>query len=272
MDLHVLQIIWYLVLSASVIFYTALDGFDLGVGALHLFAKNDNDRRVFLNAIGPVWDGNEVWLVVVGGGLFAGFPGAYASIFSGFYTPLMAFLAGIIFRAVAIEFRSKQESPQWRHFWDVSFSLASIVIALGIGLILGNLIEGIPLDFDGDFVGTFMDYISPFTLLVALLSLTLCTMHGAIYLLMKTDGDVHDHVRQFLVPSVSAFFAVYLATSIYTIIKLPYMTERMFDHPWLFVVPLLTFLAILNILRQALKGNDGWAFLSSCASIILRWF
>jgi cytochrome d ubiquinol oxidase subunit II len=158
MNLEMLQIAWYAVIAISIVFYTVLDGFDLGVGALHLFARTDEQRRIFLNSIGPFWDGNEVWIVIMMGGLFAGFPNAYATIFSGFYSLLMFLIAGLIFRAVAIEFRSKRPSKTWRSFWDVVFSFASILVALVMGLVLGNMILGIPLNSAQDFSGQFSDF------------------------------------------------------------------------------------------------------------------
>ncbi|MEX0961967.1 MAG: cytochrome d ubiquinol oxidase subunit II [Simkaniaceae bacterium] len=269
MSLALLQNIWYFVICASVVLYTILDGFDLGVGSLHLFAQTDKDRRIFLNAIGPVWDGNEVWLVVVGGALFAGFPDAYASIFSGFYNLLMFFLAGIIFRAVAIEFRSKQKSTSWRKFWDGSFCIASTLIAMGLGVVLGNLIKGVPVNADGNFSGTFLSFLSPYSVVVGLLALTLFTMHGNIYLLMKTEGDIHDYIRTFLRKTVGAFVVMYLAATIMTFIYVPHMIERMLDHKWAFIFPVCTFLSIVNIFRMVKKGYDGWAFISSSLSIAL---
>ncbi|HEY4254785.1 MAG TPA: cytochrome d ubiquinol oxidase subunit II, partial [Chlamydiales bacterium] len=140
-----LEALWYAVIGCSILLYTVLDGFDLGVGSLHLFAKTDEQRRLFLNSIGPVWDGNEVWIVVVIGGLLAGFPNAYATVFSGFYSLLMFIIAGFMFRAAAIEFRSKQESPTWRKIWDVVFCISSITITFVLGLLLGNAVEGIKL-------------------------------------------------------------------------------------------------------------------------------
>ena len=153
--------LWFLVVGAVFTGYAILDGFDLGAGALHLFFKKEESRRIALNAIGPVWDGNEVWIVIMMGGLFAGFPNAYATIFSGFYTLFMFLIAGLMFRAAAIEFRSKRESPLWRSFWDVMFSLSSILVGLVIGLLLGNMIEGIPLNAQQDYVGAFADFFRP---------------------------------------------------------------------------------------------------------------
>jgi cytochrome d ubiquinol oxidase subunit II len=140
------QVWWFLVFGAVISGYAILDGFDLGAGALHLFLEKEESRRIALNAIGPVWDGNEVWLVIGGGALFAGFPVAYAAIFSAFYVLFMIFIVGLIWRGVAIEFRSKEPGIWWRKIWDIIYSFASITIALSLGLMLGNVALGIPLN------------------------------------------------------------------------------------------------------------------------------
>ena len=144
------QTIWFILVGVLFMGYAILDGFDLGIGALHLFVKEDRDRRLFLNAIGPIWDGNEVWLVTGGGALFAAFPEVYATVFSGFYLAFMLLLVALIFRAVAIEFRSKQSMAWWRQLWDVSFSISSIVSSLLVGIAMGNIAWGIPLAADHD--------------------------------------------------------------------------------------------------------------------------
>lgn len=269
MELYVLQIIWYLVVCVSVVFYVALDGFDLGVGCLHLFTKTDNERRILLNAIGPFWDGNEVWLIIVGGALFAGFPLVYSTIFSAFYTPSMILLAGIIFRAVAIEFRSRMESPRWRQCWDIFFSVSSYVIALCIGVILGNLVIGIPLDSDWNFIGTFWGFFTPYALLVGVTSISLTMMHGSIFLLMKTEGDLHDKIRGWVMKTIIFFIICYFFLTAATLIYQPHMYARMKASPEFFGIAILAMLAILNIPRMVKKGNDGWAFISSCCSILL---
>ena len=151
-----LNSVWFMLVGLLLTGYAILDGFDLGVGALHLFTSKDEDRRIFLNAIGPVWDGNEVWLVTGGGALFAAFPHVYATIFSGFYLALMLLLMMLIFRAVAIEFRSKQPMAWWRRAWDVSFSIASVVSSLLLGVALGNIAWGVPLRPDHEYAGTFL--------------------------------------------------------------------------------------------------------------------
>lgn len=260
-------ILWYMVLGVASMAYCILDGFDLGVGALHLFAKTDRQRRIFLNAIGPVWDGNEVWIVIMMGGLFAGFPNAYATIFSGFYTLFMFLIAGLMFRAVAIEFRSKRESPVWRSLWDVVFSIASILVGLVIGLLLGNMIEGIPLDATQNYTGDFADFFRPYSIIVALTAMSLFAMHGTIYLTMKTEGDAHEVVRKWINKAILVFIFFYIVTSMATFIYMPHMIEHIFKHPITIAIPVIAFLAILNIPRLISKGRDGWAFIFSCISI-----
>src|SRR3984957_10150598 len=169
MNLADLQFIWFTIFVILITGYAILDGFDLGVGMLHLFSKKDIERRLMLNTIGPVWDGNEVWLVTAGGALFAGFPDVYATLCSAFYMPVMILLSGLIFRAVAIEFRSKQPMAWWRWMWDLLFTLASFVIAMILGIILGNLIRGIPLDEYMEFTGDIYDLLNPYAILVGVL-------------------------------------------------------------------------------------------------------
>ncbi len=264
-----LEVLWYAVIGCSIVLYTILDGFDLGVGSLHLFARTDEQRRIFLNSIGPVWDGNEVWIVVVIGGLFAGFPNAYATVFSGFYSLLMFIIAGFMFRAAAIEFRSKHESVLWRKVWDTVFCVSSVLIAFVLGLLLGNAVEGVPLDENQDFTGTFSELFRPYTLLVGITSVGLFSMHGALYLSLKTEGEAHDTVRKFLLPVVDFFLFWYLITTFVTLLFMPHMTERILSNPYLLTIPVVSLLAILNVPYQVRKHRLGWAFASSSVSIVL---
>ena len=264
-----LELIWYFVVCISVVFFTVLDGFDLGVGMLHPFTKTDHDRRIFLNAIGPVWDGNEVWLIIVGGALFAGFPLAYATLCSAFYTPIMILLAGIVFRAVAIEFRSKMKTPFWRFFWDGVFSFGSYVIAFVIGVLLANLVQGIPLDAEANFTGTFLGFFSPYAILLGITSIALFMMHGSIYLLMKTEGELHTRLRGWVMYTMLFFMICYFLLTMSTLIYNHYMAERMREFPALVSVAIVALLLVANIPRQVYKGNDGWAFISSCFSIAM---
>lgn len=264
-----LEIIWFSAFVILVIGYALLDGFDLGVGMLHLFSKKDEERRTMLNAIGPVWDGNEVWLVTAGGALFAGFPSVYATLCSAFYVPIMILLTGLIFRAVAIEVRSKRPMAWWRWMWDVLFSFASFVIALALGLTIGNLIRGIPLDANKEFIGDFSSLLDPYVFLVGIMGVAVFAMHGSIYILMKTEGQLHEKMRQWVNPCIIFFIITYATVTMATLIYMPHMTQALKDRPIFFFFAVANMLAIANIPREVSKGRDGWAFISSCANIIL---
>jgi cytochrome bd ubiquinol oxidase subunit II len=262
-----LNTIWFFLIGILLAGYAVLDGFDLGIGALHLFVKGDNERRIMLNSIGPVWDGNEVWLVTGGGALFAAFPHVYATVFSGFYSAFMLLLFMLIFRAVAIEFRSKRPMQWWRNMWDTAFSIASYLIAFLMGVALGNIVAGIPLGPDKEFIGNFWSLITPYTILVGITTVALFMMHGAIYGVMKTEGELHEKLRSWVNNAIIFFVICYVTTTMYTLIYHPHMTAHFRDAPFLFVLALLNMLAIANIPREINRGKDFQAFLSSCAAI-----
>jgi cytochrome d ubiquinol oxidase subunit II len=259
---------WFTVFVILTIGYALLDGFDLGVGMLHLFAQKDQERRVMLNAIGPVWDGNEVWLVTAIGALFAGFPDIYATMLSAFYVPAMALLAGLIFRAVAIEFRSKQKMVWWRWTWDIVFFLGSFLIAFMLGIIMGNLIRGIPLDQYKEFIGDLDTIFHPYAFLVGLLAVSLFMMHGSLFILMKTEGEFHDKMRQWTNPCIIFFIITYAVTTMATLIYMPHMIEAFRERPYFFVLGILNILVIANIPREISLGRDIRAFICSCFNII----
>lgn len=264
-----LEFLWFTVFVILTTGYAILDGFDLGVGMLHLLSKKDEERRLMLNSIGPVWDGNEVWLVTAGGALFAGFPIVYAVICSAFYVPVMILLTGLIFRAVAIEVRSKRPMAWWRWSWDILFSLASFIIAFSLGIAIGNLIRGIPLDAEKEFMGDFGSLIHPYALMIGVLTVSLFLMHGSIYILMKTEGELHDKMRKWTTPSVIFFIICYATATMATLIYMPHMTETIKERPFFFVLAIMNMLVIANIPREINLGRDGRAFISSCANIIL---
>lgn len=264
-----LNVVWYVLVGVLFIGYAILDGFDLGVGTLHLFVKNDEHRRLFLNSIGPVWDGNEVWLVTGGGALFAAFPQAYATVFSGFYIPFILLLCSLIFRAVAIEFRSKEEWTWWRNFWDVAFSAGSFVSALLIGVAMGNIVRGIPLDAHHEFTGTLLGLLNPYSLLMGVTTVFLFAMHGAIYLAMKTDGEAHAIVRRWIPRLIGLFLFTYFLFNGYTLFEVPWVMEAVRSRPHVFFVVVANVIIILNIPREIHKGNEFRAFLSSCAAMAL---
>ena len=263
-----LNTIWFVLVGVLLTGYAILDGFDLGVGALHLLTRKDDHRRLMINAIGPVWDGNEVWLVTGGGALFAAFPEVYATVFSGFYLAFMLVLCVLIFRAVAIEFRSKLPMLWWRRMWDVSFSVASIGLSILLGVAFGNIIWGVPLDGQREFAGSFLGLLHPYALLVGVTTLALFMMHGAIYIALKTEGELHEIARGWINNSIIFFVICYGLTTMTTLLYLPHMSQHMRDYPIFFAVPVLTMLAIANIPREIHLGSDFLAFFSSGATMV----
>jgi cytochrome bd ubiquinol oxidase subunit II len=262
-----LEIVWFVLIGVLFAGYAMLDGFDLGVGALHLFTKTDDERRTMLNAIGPVWDGNEVWLVTGGGALFAAFPDVYATAFSGFYLVFVLLLVALIFRAVAIEFRSKQPMRWWRQMWDVAFCGSSVLSSFLIGIAMGNIAWGIPLDARGEYAGGLLNLLRPYSLLLGVTTVALFMMHGSIYAVMKTEGEFHDRIRGWVNRCIIFFIICYAVTTMATLLYVPHMAHRVRDNPWLFSIVLVNMLAIANIPREMHKDRDWRAFLSSCLAM-----
>lgn len=258
---------WFVLVGVLFTGYAILDGFDFGVGMLHLFTKTDEERRLMINSIGPVWDGNEVWLVTGGGALFAAFPDVYATVFSGFYIPLYLLLACLIFRAISIEFRSKEPWLWWRRWWDRAFGVSSFVAALLIGVALGNIIWGIPLGADKEFQGTFFGILHPYALLVGITTVALFVMHGSIYVVMKTEGPLHEKIRGWIRNTMIFFIITYALLTVVTLLYVPHMTERIKAHPAWFLLPLINMMAIANIPREIYWRRDMRAFISSAVVI-----
>lgn len=263
-----LNVTWFILVGVLLTGYAMLDGFDLGVGILHLLTRGDTERRLMLNAIGPVWDGNEVWLVTGGGALFAAFPDVYATVFSGFYIPLMLLLVMLIFRAVAIEFRSKEPWPWWRQFWDISFSLSSLLGALILGVALGNVAYGVPLGADKEFHGNLLSLLNPYALLVGLTTVALFAMHASIYVVMKTEGELQAKVQGWIKNTIAFFVISYITTTMTTLLYVPQMTDHIRNQPTFFILAILDMLAIANIPREIYKGRDFRAFMFSCLNIV----
>jgi cytochrome d ubiquinol oxidase subunit II len=262
-----LNTVWFILIGVLFTGYAMLDGFDLGVGALHLFTKKDEERRIMINAIGPVWDGNEVWLVTGGGALFAAFPNVYATVFSGFYMAFVLLLVALIFRAVAIEFRSKQPMRWWRQMWDIGFSAGSLLSSLLIGIAMGNIAWGVPIDDRGEFAGTFWTLLRPYPILLGITTVSLFMMHGAIYAMMKTDGELHEKLRGWINNCIIFFIICYAITTMVTLIYVPHMAARVRANPWLFSLALANMLAIANIPREVHYERDWRAFVSSCVAM-----
>ncbi|CQR72703.1 Cytochrome bd-I ubiquinol oxidase subunit 2 [Sporomusa ovata DSM 2662] len=191
-----LSILWFILLTVLFIGFFFLEGFDYGVGILLPFlGKSDTERRVVINTIGPVWDGNEVWMITAGGAMFAAFPHLYATLFSGFYLALFLMLMALIVRGVAFEFRSKDENPAWRSTWDWLIFVGSAIPAVLWGVAVTNLIQGVPINAKMQYVGTFFDLLSPYTLVGGIAFLLVFTFHGALYLTLKTEGELMERAR-----------------------------------------------------------------------------
>lgn len=264
MDFHIL---WFVLLGVLLIGYAILDGFDLGVGVLHLFVRGDTDRRIVINSIGPLWDGNEVWLVTFGGALFAAFPVAYAAVFSGFYVPFMLVLFSLIGRAIAIEFRSKRPSRLWRSYWDFSFFLSSACALLLFGVAAGNALQGVPLGPEAVFVGNLVDLLGLYPLAVGGLTLATAAMHAAIYLFLKTEGDLQRRIHGWMWRTFGLFLVAYLLVTIMTLVRVPHATDNFTRWPATWIVVALNVLAIANIPRAIHQGRPLYAFISSSATI-----
>lgn len=259
--------IWFILLAILLMGYAILDGFDLGVGILHLAAREDRERRVLMNAIGPLWDGNEVWLVTFGGAMFAAFPNAYATVFSGFYVAFMLLLFALIFRAVSLEFRGKSASPTWRNIWDFFFFVGSLLATFLFGVAIGNIMAGIPLDQNMEFTGTLLDLLRPYPLLVGAFAVATFAMHGAIYLYLKTEGQLQQRIYQWMWQSFGIFLVLYMLTTIFTLTTIPNATRNYEEYPWAWSIVVLSILAIANIPRSIFFHRPGYAFISSCCAI-----
>ena len=259
--------LWFLVVGGVFSGYAILDGFDLGAGSLHLFFKKEENRRIALNAVGPVWDGNEVWLVIGGGALFAGFPDLYATLFSGLYVPFMLFVALLIFRAVSIEFRSKEKMLWWRKLWDTTYMISSSGLSIALGAVLANVLEGMPINEAGDYVGNGWDFLSPYAIIIGLTTWALFMMHGAIYLALKTQGAMYEFVTLWVKRSIIFFILMFLIASGYTMLFVEHMVAPLKEHPVLLLLPLVALLSIANIPRLAEKRNFTLAFVFSALTV-----
>ena len=263
-----LQVIWFFIWGLLWAVFFMTDGFDFGVGTLYPFlGKTDNDRKTMISAIGPLWDGNEVWLITAGGVTFAAFPAVYATMFSALYTPLMLILFALIIRGVSIEFRNQIESPNWKKVWDTCFFIGSAVPALLFGVAFANIFKGIPIDGDGVFHGNLLTLLNPYGLLGGVLFLFLFMLHGALWLGIRTEGELHDRAAataEKLWPIVLGLTLVFVVSS--------YFATDLFKiylaHPSLFIVILVT-VAALGGTRYYLKKKS-WimAWAASCLTIV----
>ena len=263
-----LPLIWYALLVVLLTGYAVLDGFDLGAGAVHLIvARTDAERRRVMNSIGPVWDGNEVWLITGGGALFAAFPLVYATVFSGFYLAMVLVLGALILRAVALEYRSKEANAWWRRAWDLVFSASSALAALLFGVALGNLIGGLALDEQGIYRDGLAGLLNPFGLLTGALALAVAVMQGTAWLALKTDGPVADRSRriQILAMGSVAVLWVVLAAMALSESSTAAANYRATLAAW--IGPLIGVNALIFGLRSALL-RQAWRSFLACSSAV----
>ena len=268
MDPTWLQIAWFLLVGVLLAGYAILDGFDLGVGILSLTRRDPDDRRIMINAIAPVWDGNEVWLVTGGGALFAAFPAVYATAFSSMYLAVMFLLVALIARAVSMEFRGKVDSPRWRSAWDLAFGLGSLLMTLLLGVAFGNILRGLPLDATGRFGGSFLGLLNPYALLVGLTGVAMFTCHGALFVAGKSEGDLAAGMRRWAARGWVAWVALWAATTAAT----PWLAEHLYLSAvgrrlvWVAFAVLVLALVCIPIALRA--GRLLTAFLASSLAVL----
>jgi cytochrome bd ubiquinol oxidase subunit II len=270
--------LWFCLVAVMIAAYVVLDGFDLGTGIVHYcVARTEEERRIVLRSIGPVWNGNEVWLLAAGGTLFLAFPDLYASSFSGFYLPLMIVLWLLVLRGISIEFRSHVDSPVWRPFWDSGFMASSALLAIVLGAALGNVVRGVPLDASGQFflplwtdfgVSGELGILDWYTVLVGVLAFLTLTQHGALWVAMKTEGEVLRRARRVSSVAWVGVAAMTVAVTALTFRVQPHVPANLSNHPLGYIFPALALGGLGAIQRSRHGCKDVAAFLGSCAYIL----
>jgi cytochrome d ubiquinol oxidase subunit II len=263
-----LSTVWFVLLVVLLGGYALLDGFDLGAGIVHLYvARTDLERRHVLNSIGPVWDGNEVWLITAGGALFAAFPIVYATVFSGFYLAMVLVLGALILRAISIEYRGKETATWWRTGWDVGFSVGSALAALLFGVALGNLLNGVALGADGVYRGGFVSLLSPFSLVVGVLTLALAAQQGSAWLVLKTEGDLAQRARRTQMGAQIVVVVAWLAATALAFAGSLPAIDNFKTNLAAWIGPVLVVNAIFFGFRATLIGQQFRAFVCSSLTI-----
>jgi cytochrome d ubiquinol oxidase subunit II len=265
-----LQLVWFLLVGVLLTVYVVLDGFDLGVGIWHLFARREEERRTLLASVGPVWDGNEVWLLTGGGALFAAFPPVYAAVFSGLYLPLMLALFALIARAVSFEFRGKEDAAAWRSGWDKAFALGSMIPALLLGVVAGNLLRGLPLDVRGDYAGGFFELLNPFAIVVGALGFALFAQQGAVWVWMKTEGELTDQARGWAFLSWGAASLLFVTATVWVLVGLPHLRDNFSALPVLWGLPAAALVLLALTGWSVLGDHPGRGFLFSSLAIVAQ--
>jgi cytochrome bd ubiquinol oxidase subunit II len=267
-----LNIIWFFLVGILFIGYAILDGFDLGVGMLQIFSKNETEKQTLLEAIAPFWDGNEVWLITGGGALFAAFPHAYSTVFSGFYIAMMLVLVGLILRALSIEFRNQVESAAWKNLWDKVFTISSFLVALLLGVALGNIFVGIPLDAEMNFTGSFFTLLRPVPLIVGITGLMLLVLQGATYLQLKSEGVLNKKANGQAKLALKLFIGMFvvLTISVYFLHKDHFLT--LLNRPAGYLALLLVIISIVMTHINLKNNNPLLSFVSSSLIILSMFF
>ncbi len=262
-----LQTTWFLLWGILWIGYFILDGFDLGLGTIMPFvSKNDIDRRIIYNSMGPVWDGNEVWLITAGGVTFAAFPKVYAVMFSTLYTPLLILLFALIVRGVSFEFRNKVDSAAWRSVWDLCMVVGSFIPALLLGVTFANIFRGLPIDDNGILHGNLFTLLNPYGLLGGILFVCLFVVHGAIWLAVKSEGELHERGASFANKAWFVLLVVAVVFLIVTAFATP-LYNNYLKTPVLFIIPIITVLALLGTKILLLKKSYWKAWTASAVTI-----
>lgn len=270
-----METLWFSIVAGMLALYVVFDGFDLGAGIVHLYAaRTDEERRVVLQAIGPVWDGNEVWLLAAGGTLYFAFPALYASSFSGFYLPLMIVLWLFMVRGLSLELRHHFDNALWRPFWDVAFAGSSLLLAIFLGAALGNVVRGVPLDEQGRFflplwtdfqVGPSPGILDWFTVLVGLGACVALAMHGGLWVVYKTVGNVRDRAQRVVRVAWWGVLALTIAMTIATFVAQPQVPARLQGEPLGLVFPAVALAGLFLVPWFDRSGAERNAFLASCA-------
>ena len=268
-----METVWFIIVAVMITAYVVLDGFDLGAGIIYLVAaKTDNERRAVLRAIGPVWDGNEVWLLAAGGTLYFAFPQLYASSFSGFYLPLMMVLWLLMLRAIGIEFRLHVPAPVWKNFFDAIFFLSSALLAIFFGAALGNVIRGVPLNAEGYFFEPLWTnfhithnpgILDWYTVLAGVVALSALTCHGALYLAIKSEGALYLRAQGLAVMTWPVLFFLTIVSLVATYFVRPTLMHNYVAHPIGYVIPVIVFAALAIMIWAAPKGKVKVAFVAS---------
>jgi cytochrome d ubiquinol oxidase subunit II len=260
-----LNTVWFILIAVLFIGYFVLEGFDFGVGILLPFlAKDDLRRRVIINTIGPHWDGNEVWIITGGGAMFAAFPGWYATLFSGFYLPLFLMVIALIVRGVAFEFRSKDDHPLWRSFWDWAIFGGSLVPALLWGVAFANFVKGVPIDATSNYTGGFFNLLNGYALLGGLVSTLGFALHGAIFLSLKTTDDLAENARKLAFRLWIPMCVVLVLFTVFTYYSTDIL-QKLGVNPG--PVPISAMVAMLLVGYFIYRRRQGWAFVMTCLAI-----